>query len=155
MLRIVAIILLIAVATVEADAQRTTRGRLKPAQVERMQPVVEYDTVAVAGDGQIVFSGYEKVLRATKESFFVTNLGDRDFSCLTFVIDYKDMDGRMLDSRRETVKIEIPAGETRKIDIPSWDKQKVFYYYRSPQPKTAQATAYKVKIRLVAATKEK
>lgn len=155
MRRIVTIVLLLLLTAVSVDAQRTTRQRLKarPVATSTVEPI--YDTIARCDDKLLVFSGYEKVLRSTKESFFVTNNTRREVVRLVFEIDYKDMSGNMLDRRRESVDIEIPSGSTRKIDIPAWDKQKVFYYYRSPQPKTAQATPYKVKIRLVAALSNK
>ena len=61
------------------------------------------------------------------------------------------MKGRTLDMRNVKIDIDLPAGETRRIDIKAWDRQKVFYYHLSPVPRTAQATPYQVGISLVCA----
>ena len=128
--------------------QHTTRSRLKPSRPAKSASEAVRDTVACAGDtAALVFSGYDKLLRSTKESFFVSNRTDSPITRLIFNIEY-------LDSRTDSVEIKLPPGGTRRVDIPSWDRQKTFYYYRSPQPKTAQATPYRVRISLVAALGE-
>lgn len=135
--------------------QHTTRSRLKPSRPAKSASEAVRDTVACAGDtAALVFSGYDKLLRSTKESFFVSNRTDSPVSRLIFNIEYLDMNRRTLDSRTDSVEIKLPPGGTRRVDIPSWDRQKTFYYYRSPQPKTAQATPYRVRISLVAALDE-
>lgn len=145
------------ILTANALPQRTTRSRLKVPSKTAGRPVVErYDTLAVADTSSIIISGYEKTLRSAKESFFITNRSDSTIDCISLHIDYRDMQGRMLDSREEVIDIEIPAGETRKADIPSWDKQRVFYYHLSPVPRnTSQATPYTVRISPVAAMKRR
>ncbi len=96
-----------------------------------------FDTIP-AYDGCIRFSGYEKTLRATKETVFASNmLEERDISAITFTITYTDNSGRLLHKRHLTVHQEIPAGETRKIDFPSWDRQMTFYYSGSPRPRVS------------------
>lgn len=96
----------------------------------------------------IRFSGYDKTLTASKESFHAINETPYDIMEMTLLIVYKDMQDRMLHSRKVTTKKEIPHDETRKIDIPSWDNQKSFYYYLSNEPKRV-AAPYKVTITLV------
>lgn len=142
----------------QSVAQRTTRGRLRPTPVKTGQANVEhYDTIVASIDSTaFVISGYEKALRSTKESFFITNRSTCVADRLVLRIEYNDMQGRMLDQRVETIDIDIPPDETRKVDLPSWDKQKVFYYHLSSPPRgTSQATPYKVAISVVAAMKRR
>ena len=104
-----------------------------------------FDTIK-AYDGSIRFSGYEKTLRATKETVLVSNvIEDRDISAIIFTVTYNDKSGRLLHKRRLTVHQDIPAGETRKIDFPTWDRQMTFYYCGSPRPRVS-AIPYNVTI---------
>ena len=154
---IVMILATVLLAAASVSAQRTTRPRLKPAALPAKVEAAEiFDTISVATDTAAVdFTGYEKLLTSTKESFFVTNNTDSLISRLVVKIEYFDMKHRRLDSRTVTFDIDIAPGETRKADIKSWDKQKVFYYYRSRQPKVAQATPYRVRITLDAALRRR
>lgn len=104
-----------------------------------------FDTI-VADSGTVRFSGYEKILRTTKETVFVTNLlEDKGVEAVFFTITYTDNAGRLLHKRRVTARQEIPAGETRKIDFPTWDRQMTFYYTGSPRPRVS-AIPYDVAI---------
>lgn len=80
------------------------------------------------------FSGYDKPLKSSKETFFITNRTDRTMSGVTLYIDYRTPDGRQLDKRFVRLSCLIPAGETRSVDIDSWDKNKNFYYYKGTVP---------------------
>ncbi|MCH5236581.1 MAG: hypothetical protein J1E95_02140 [Muribaculaceae bacterium] len=94
---------------------------------------------------EISFAGYEKEISSSVESFLVINGSDKDLSAITVRIDYFDLQGRMIHSRDYTVRSVVPAGQTRKIDIPSWDRQRTYYYYLGNEPKKV-ATPYKVTI---------
>lgn len=96
----------------------------------------------------IRFAGYDKTLNSSKESFHVVNESEIDIKGMTIRLTYKDMSDRMLHSRKITVEEEIPHGETRKIDVSSWDTQKTFYYYRSNPPKR-DAAPYKITLTLL------
>lgn len=93
----------------------------------------------------VSFSGYDKPVSSSKESFLVTNNNSKAIEALEIKITYLDMKDRMLHSRIVNVSCYVPAGETRKADISSWDTQKTYYYYLGPSPKRV-ATPYKVKI---------
>ena len=155
----ITLIALVAVSSafMSAEAQRTTRSRLKAGhKSENSISKPEYDTVALASDSLLFpFSGYEKTLRSSKESFFVTNRSDSTVTRLSLDITYKDMKGRPLDTRSVDLDIDLPAGETRRIDLRSWDRQNVFYYHLSPVPRSTRATPYRVNIRLKAAMRRR
>ena len=98
---------------------------------------------ATAAD--VRFSGYEKTLRSNRETMFVTNQTRRPIGALFFTITYFDTSGRLLHRASHRPHIAIPAGETRRLDLPSWDKQFTFFYIDSPRPRVA-AIPYSVKI---------
>lgn len=87
--------------------------------------------------GQIVFSGYDKPKRSSKETFFISNNTDRTMSAVNLYIDYRTPDGRQLHKRFVKLICNIPPGETRLAEIESWDKQKSFYYIKSDSGKSS------------------
>ncbi len=115
-------------------AEKTTRKRLKakPSNIEII--AIEYDTI-VPDTAKIIVTGYDKSLTSRRESFFVNNLYNRTIKAITITFNYYDLSGRQLHSATNTIECAIPAGETRLLHIPSWDKQLSFYYYLSPRPR--------------------
>mgnify|MGYP001245759948 FL=1 len=77
---------------------------------------------------QIAFSGFDKPGASSMESFFITNHTDRTMSGVSLYIEYLTPDGRQLHKRYVKLDCNIPAGETRKCDIKSWDTQRSFHY---------------------------
>ena len=130
-------------------AQNTTRKGLKPqaSQTEKAAPEAELEAIAEPEAHIIDINGYDKPLRSRRETFFATNNGKQDVGAIAFTIRYYDNKQRMLHSASHNIKAEIPAGETRQLSVPSWDKQLNFYYSRSAAPKsTTPATPYDVTI---------
>lgn len=84
---------------------------------------------------QIAFSGYDKKISSSSESFFITNNTDRTLTAVTLYIEYLTPDGRQLHKRFYKLGCNIPAGETRKADIKSWDTQHSFYFVKSTPAK--------------------
>ena len=103
------------------------------------------------GDGysltDIGFSGYDKKATSDKESFFVTNRSDRTLTGFSLYIIYHSAADTSLQLHRRWVHVscEIPPGETQKVDISSWDKQKSFHYHLSPPSRRRQSTPYGVR----------
>ncbi len=92
-------------------------------------------------------SGYDKPLRSRRETFFVTNNADGTIYGMAVTFNYTDVRGNQLHKRTQHINAEIPAGQTRQVAIPSWDKQFSFYYRRSAVPQRAtNATPYDVAI---------
>lgn len=108
--------------------------------------LIEFDSATVTFEpSKVRFAGYDKQINAHKESFHVINDSQLCLRKVKIKIVYKDMKGRMLHSRFVAFPCYIPAGETRKIDISSWDTQNSFYYHLSNEPKK-DASPYKVEI---------
>lgn len=80
---------------------------------------------------QVVFSGFDKPGNSSTESFFITNNTDRTLSGVTLYIEYLTPDGRQLHKQFLRLNCNIPAGQTRKTDIKSWDTQRSFHYEKS------------------------
>lgn len=97
------------------------------------------------------FSGYDKQISAARESFFITNNTGSDLKSLSLEINYTTPDGRQLHRRQQRIDQYIPTGETRKIEIPTWDKQKSFYYIKSSPPRKGGA-AYDISFSLLSVT---
>lgn len=94
---------------------------------------------------QISFTGYDKNINSSKESFHVVNNSGFRITGMQLQIIYEDMEGRMLHSRKVSIKCDIPHAETRKTDIATWDTQHSFYYYLSNEPQKV-SSPYQVKI---------
>jgi len=134
------VILLLALmaALIPADAQRhsSIRKRLRPLdEAVRVPDAVSLPDTVAADSGMVIFSGYEKTLRSTRETVFLTNRSGRLIEGIVFRITYLDSSGRMLHEARRVSHAGVPPGETRRLDFPSWDRQCTFYYSRSPRPR--------------------
>lgn len=91
----------------------------------------------------VSFAGYDKDATATREAFLLVNRSDATVTEYTVTIVYNDMKGRMLNSRELTRECNVPPKETRLLEIPTWDRQKSYYYYLSNEPRRV-ATPYQV-----------
>ena len=130
-----------------AHHPRPAASRSRTAARTAAVPRIVYDTVRTATVDSVQVAGYEKLLRATRESMFVTNKSTQPVTAIGLDISYHDMQGRQLHRRSCEVNEVIPAGETRMIDIPSFDRQGLFYYHLSPLPQRAsQATPFEVEV---------
>lgn len=89
------------------------------------------------------FSGFDKEANSNIESFLLVNNSSKTITGFEVKIDYLDMKDRMFHSRTIRESCDIPAGESRKIDINGWDKQHTYYYYLGNQPRRV-ATPFKV-----------
>lgn len=149
MLRALAAILLFSITlagSLSAQRHNTIRKGLKVDRGVLTSGVISdaLDTVAASVDS-VKFTGYEKTLRATRETVFVTNLAAREIDRLIFTVTYLDTQGRVLHRARKNLYGGIPPGETRKMDFPTWDRQFAFYYIGSPRPRVS-ARPYNVRI---------
>ncbi|MDE7427313.1 MAG: hypothetical protein K2M79_05890 [Muribaculaceae bacterium] len=150
-MRFVTIVVLVLLGGFTVYARRV-RGR-QPVKAEHIRASLakeaEADTVQclIPAAGELVVSGFDKLLNARKESFFITNTGSECVHEVTITVTYLDTDGRMLHKAQHSLTLDLPVGETRRVQIPSFDTQGVFYYYLSDVPRTRRAaTPFKVKI---------
>lgn len=127
-----------------ADRVVTTRKHLKVAPTTLAAPSSNADTIANPS-GITRFCGYEKKLRATRETLFIENLSDSTIESISFTIDYIDSSGRQIHRRALRKETYIPPHQTRRLDIQSWDTQKSYYYIHGEHPRKS-ATPYDITI---------
>lgn len=121
--------------------------RSRTARRTQLEPVVVYDTVYAGVADSVSVSGFEKAQTATRESMMISNNGSADLVAVGIDISYLDMQGRMLHKASHHVAEIIPAAETRMVNVPSFDRQNLFYYHLSPMSRrAAQATPFDVKV---------
>ena len=94
--------------------------------------------------GQISFAGYDKPRNSAVETFFITNHTDRLMTGISLYIEYLTLDGRQLNKRYVRLSCHIPPGETRSVEVKSWDRQKAFHYEKSDAGKKGDSTPYTV-----------
>lgn len=141
MFRLITTLLIIVICS-SLSAEQTTRKRLKAKPATMEATATDCDTIT-PDTTKIKVAGYDKPLTSRRESFFVTNYYNKELKALEITFNYYDLSGRHLHSATNTVECAIPAGETRLLHIPSWDKQLSFYYHLSPRPRR-QSTPYTI-----------
>ena len=131
--------------------QSTTRHNLK---IERkLTPMQTIDSVkpiilhVLDNDTLYCLSGFDKPLNSYYETMFFTNKSDKELAGVFITIEYFDRSGRQLNKMTESIRTDIPAGETRQLRWNSWDRQQSFFYIGSRQPRT-RATGFDVKCRV-------
>lgn len=137
----------------ESHAEKTLRGKLRTKTglntgQQQMKPqmdtIVVFDTIRPSSQSDIRLSGYDKPLNSRKESLFVDNRLPHEITALEIRLTYSDMTGRMLHETVREIRADIPAGTTRRIEFPSWDRQNSFYYHKGRKPRVDNVTPYKV-----------
>lgn len=122
-----------------AQRVRTTRRSLHRPPVEAADSSAVSLRVVVPADSDVVLAGFDKPLSSMFETLFATNRLGSDISCIYLKLDYFDVSGRQLHSCSRRVNAVIPAGATRQLRFPSWDRQGSFYYHRSRKPRVLAA----------------
>ena len=158
-----AMALLLAIPSVEARKIRTKHSIPKELKNKSAEDGIEHSdrkTFCLSSDSiafcdsilpRIRFYGFDKTVTSGIESFFISNGLDVALTGAEVELTYIDMKGRQLHKRVVSVDCDIPAGETKRIDIKSWDTQKSFYFIQSVKPKR-QATPFDVTLRPLSVT---
>ena len=136
-----------------AVAQNYTRpvpGKVQRSQRKTVSAEIVYDTVSAPAADSIPLAGVEKPLRSVRERLFVTNNTSRPIVGVTIEVTYFDMHGNMMHKVDRDISVTLPAGETRRVEFPSFDRQQLFYYHLSPLPRGAvQATPFEVSVKVL------
>lgn len=130
--------------TTRLKAPTTTKEQRRESRKVTTRDTEEFDSVR----NNLTFMGYDKKTSAAKETFFVDNSSDTSLSALELEISYYNSTGKLIHKRKVEIKENLPAKETRKVDIPSWDTQKSYHYEKSV-PSTKGSTPYTVKFKVV------
>lgn len=136
--------LLIACCSSGLEAKKVSL-KLKAPKAEVSSEKKNHKTTSKKGEAftnvakALTFTGYDKKPAAATETFFIGNGSDQNLKMVELEITYLTPDGKQLHKRTVEIEQWLPSGETRKIDIPSWDKQKSFHYVKSPAGKSGSA----------------
>lgn len=127
--------------------ERTTRaGRLRANVAARPAAATPCAGDTICASTEFTVSGYDKPLRSTGESFFITNRSEHNVNAIELRLTYLDINKRQLHERTVWVTIDLPARATRRADIPSWDKRQTLYYVKGVQPRRDNVTPFDVVI---------
>ena len=145
-------LVLIALCASTMDARtKTTRKNLRslevPVAVMESDDGLLPDSLDGVDPNAVSLKGYSKRASDAKESFFITNNTKQRMSAVCLLLRYTTMQGEMLTQRTVTVPVSLKPGETKLVEVKSFDVQRLFYYYAGPQPRK-QATPFKVAFRL-------
>ncbi len=152
LLTLSALLLLLVAGALDMGARvRSTRKNLRSTEV----PVAVLDTVdgllpdslMTVDPAAVTIKGFAKRASDSKESFFITNNTRHRMSAVRLLMRYTTMNGELLTQRSVTVPVSLKPGETKLVEVKSFDVQRLFYYYAGPQPRK-QATPFKVSYRL-------
>ena len=144
------VVMLLCINTIDART-RTTRKNLKSVEV----PVASLeaddgllpDSLAQLDPNAVSLKGYSKRASDAKESFFITNNTNHRMSAVRLLLRYNTMNGELLTQRQVNVPVSLKPGETKLVEVKSFDVQRLFYFYAGPKPRK-QATPFKVAYRL-------
>ena len=146
------LLLLLCISTISVDARvRTTRKNLRTAEVPvavmEVADSLMADSLLQVDPNAVSLKGYSKRASDSKESFFITNNTKHRMSAVRLLLRYSTMTGEMLTQRTVTVPVSLKPGETKLVEVKSFDVQRLFYYYAGPQPRKS-ATPFQVAFRL-------
>ena len=144
------LLILLSVNTLDART-RTTRKNLRsvevPIAVLESSDGLLPDSLIDIDPNAVTLKGYSKRASDSKESFFITNNTKHRMSAVRLLLRYTTMKGELLTQRTVTVPVNLKPGETKLVEVKSFDVQRLFYYYAGPQPRK-QATPFQVAFRL-------
>ena len=152
--RLIYIIMCIAAVGLMAEAHpalpKPKPAKLRADRPRRSRPAPQpFDTIEPGLTDTIAVSGYDKKSRSMRESMFVSNRSGRPLRGLQLEVNYYDSSDRQLHQASHWVSADIPAGETRMVDVPTFDRQGSFHYYLSPPSRSTASTPFKVKVKVL------
>ena len=144
------LLILLCVNTLDART-RTTRKNLRsvevPIAVLESSDGLLPDSLIDINPNAVTLKGFSKRASDSKESFFITNNTKHRMSAVRLLLRYTTMKGELLTQRTVTVPVNLKPGETKLVEVKTFDVQRLFYYYTGPQPRK-QATPFQVAFRL-------
>lgn len=109
-------------------------------------------TVAFAApknlEKDITMATYEQGWMDTNGALSLKNNTGVEVKNVVFLITYLDMSGNELDYEEFNKSVSIAPGKTKKIDIPAYEQERFYHYYKSPGNEMEPKTAFKIKFQL-------
>lgn len=99
-------------------------------------------------DKDITMVTYEQGWMDTNGALSLKNNTGVEVKNVVFLITYLDMSGNELDYEEFNKSVSIAPGKTKKIDIPAYEQERFYHYYKSPGNEMELKTAFKIKFQL-------
>ena len=96
---------------------------------------------------EISMVSYEQRWLDNEGTLALKNNTSEDIRSVTFQITYLDMSGNALDYEEFTRSVNIAPGMTKKVDIPAYEHDRNYHYYKSENSPLG-SPAFKVKFEL-------
>lgn len=74
---------------------------------------------------------YEQTWLDSNGTIALKNNTDTDIHNVSFQLEYLDMEGKPQDYETFTYDIEIAPGMTKKLDIPAYEHERFYHYYKT------------------------
>lgn len=91
---------------------------------------------------------YEQSWSDSEGTLALKNNTDEEIHNLHFMIVYTDMSGTQLDYEEFWRSVNIAPGKTKKIDIPAYEHDRYYSYYKSEEALGASGKRFKIEFEL-------
>ena len=95
----------------------------------------------------ITMVSYEQGWLDSKGTLALKNNSSKEVKNVVFLITYLDMSGKEMDYKEFTKRVSIAPGMTKKLDVPAYEHDRSYHYYKSENSPTG-SPAFKVKFQL-------
>ena len=98
-------------------------------------------------ENDITMVSYEQSWLDSKATLALKNNSSEEVKNVLFLIIYLDMSGNELDYEEFTRRVSIAPGMTRKLDIPAYEHDRNYHYYKS-ENMPGGSPSFKIKFKL-------
>ncbi len=95
----------------------------------------------------ITMVSYEQGWLDSEGTLALKNNSSEEVTNVVFLITYLDMSGNELDYEEFTRRVSIAPGMTRKLDIPAYEHDRNYHYYKS-ENMPGGSPSFKIKFKL-------
>lgn len=91
---------------------------------------------------------YEQSWLDSEGTLALKNNSSEEIKNVVFLITYLDMSDNELDYEEFTKRVRIAPGMTKKLDIPAYEHDRWYHYYKSEGSHSKANTSFKIKFQL-------
>ena len=99
-------------------------------------------------ENDITMVSYEQSWLDSKATLALKNNSSEEVKNVLFLIIYLDMSDNELDYEEFTKRVSIAPGMTKKLDIPAYEHDRWYHYYKSEGAPGKANTSFKIKFQL-------
>ena len=99
-------------------------------------------------ENDITMVSYEQSWLDSKATLALKNNSSEEVKNVVFLITYLDMSDNELDYEEFTIRVSIAPGMTKKLDIPAYEHDRWYHYYKSEGARDKANTSFKIKFQL-------